>query len=288
MHTDHLGSPRVLVDDAGNNTSSHHYIPFGDEKPLVGRLTSNNIKFTGPERDVANASFDFPHELDYMLARYYSSSLGRFMAVDPSSSSVSLGNPQSWNRYAYASNNPIVMVDPNGQDDDRSDKDKARLNDPEVRKAAQEAYAKSTAPADPSARKEHGFGTTQPTPGNYDTTGVKEGTLTNVDIPSTDAAGNPTEADVHVHHSSGPNERVKDPSDPTKKRELKAGHSEGAGGDIERTKASGRDSYVISKFGVERFAPSQGDTGPKMVLTGPEFNEYITPAKEPGKTPEKE
>ena len=113
MHTDHLGSPRVVVDDAGNYTSSHHYMPFGDEKPLVGRLTSNNMKFTGHERDVASASFDFPHELDYMLARYYSSSLGRFMAADPAND-IEFGDPQSWNLFAYTRNNPIGFVDPTG------------------------------------------------------------------------------------------------------------------------------------------------------------------------------
>jgi hypothetical protein len=49
-----------------------------------------------------------------MLARYYSSSLGRFMAVDPSSESIVLTDPQSWNRYAYAANNPMRYVDPDG------------------------------------------------------------------------------------------------------------------------------------------------------------------------------
>jgi RHS repeat-associated protein len=50
-----------------------------------------------------------------MVARYYSSSLGRFMAVDPSSAGVEMTAPQSWNRYTYASNNPIAYVDPNGE-----------------------------------------------------------------------------------------------------------------------------------------------------------------------------
>jgi RHS repeat-associated protein len=56
------------------------------------------------------------HELDYMLARSYSSSLGRFMAVDPASGSARPTNPQSWNRYSYAGNNPVRYVDPNGED----------------------------------------------------------------------------------------------------------------------------------------------------------------------------
>jgi uncharacterized protein RhaS with RHS repeats len=47
-----------------------------------------------------------------MLARYYSSSLGRFMAVDPLGGA--LENPQSLNRYAYALNNPLRFTDPSG------------------------------------------------------------------------------------------------------------------------------------------------------------------------------
>ncbi len=114
LHTDHLGSPRVIVDDLGNKISTHHYMPFGEEKPLPGRLTSNNRKFTGHERDVESSSFDNPDGLDYMFARYYSASLGRFMAVDPGQS-VSKENPQTWNRYSYVLNNPLKFLDPTGE-----------------------------------------------------------------------------------------------------------------------------------------------------------------------------
>jgi RHS repeat-associated protein len=101
------------VDDGGNKISTHHYMPFGDEKPLAGRLTSNNMKFTGHERDVESASFDNPDGLDYMLARYYSSSLGRFMSPDPGGD-TDLENPQSWNLFTYTRNNPLAFVDPTG------------------------------------------------------------------------------------------------------------------------------------------------------------------------------
>jgi len=85
----------------------HHYLPFGEERPVEAPTTISTRAFTGHERDSENG-------LDYMLARYYSSSLGRFMAVDPSSVSIVLTDPQSWNRYAYAANNPIRYVDPDG------------------------------------------------------------------------------------------------------------------------------------------------------------------------------
>jgi len=40
-----------------------------------------------------------PDGLDYMLARYYSSSLGRFMEVEPGDD-TRVENPQSWNKYS--------------------------------------------------------------------------------------------------------------------------------------------------------------------------------------------
>ena len=39
---------------------------------------------------------------------------GRFISVDPSRESANPANPQSWNRYAYALDNPLEYVDKNG------------------------------------------------------------------------------------------------------------------------------------------------------------------------------
>jgi RHS repeat-associated protein len=49
-----------------------------------------------------------------LLARYYSGGMGRFLSVDPGDDTW-LGDPQSWNRYAYVRNNPVILVDPTGQ-----------------------------------------------------------------------------------------------------------------------------------------------------------------------------
>jgi len=43
---------------------------------------------------------------------------GRFTSVDPIVSPAALGDPQKWNRYAYARNNPLRFVDPTGMDDE--------------------------------------------------------------------------------------------------------------------------------------------------------------------------
>jgi RHS repeat-associated protein len=105
-HLDHLGTPRVILDNAGNFISKHHYMPFGQEMPGVSQESTNKRQFTAHERDPESG-------LDYMLARYYSSSLGRFMAVDPIGD-VSPEDPQSWNSFAYTRNNPIAYADPSG------------------------------------------------------------------------------------------------------------------------------------------------------------------------------
>jgi RHS repeat-associated protein len=53
--------------------------------------------------------------LDYFLARYYASSLGRFNRVDPMNAGAAPSNPQSWNGYSYVFNNPLLFVDPTGE-----------------------------------------------------------------------------------------------------------------------------------------------------------------------------
>lgn len=52
--------------------------------------------------------------LDYFGARYYGSTQGRFIGVDPLLSSASIYDPQTWNRYTYALDNPVRYVDPLG------------------------------------------------------------------------------------------------------------------------------------------------------------------------------
>jgi RHS repeat-associated protein len=53
--------------------------------------------------------------LDYFGARYFSGAQGRFTSTDPENASASLFNPQAWNAYSYALNNPYKYVDPDGE-----------------------------------------------------------------------------------------------------------------------------------------------------------------------------
>jgi RHS repeat-associated protein len=70
--------------------------------------------FTGKERDTESG-------LDYFGARYYASSMGRWMSPDwadkPEAVPYSdLDNPQSLNLYGYVNNNPLSKVDKDGHD----------------------------------------------------------------------------------------------------------------------------------------------------------------------------
>ena len=75
----------------------------------------NSYKFTGKERDQESGN-------DYFGARYYSSSMGRFMSPDWSAKIepvpyAKLDDPQSLNLYAYVRNNPLTRNDPDGHCD---------------------------------------------------------------------------------------------------------------------------------------------------------------------------
>src|SRR6266545_2558769 len=49
-HLDHLGTPRLITDEGGQQVSVHHYYPFGRE---ITAAAGETMKFTGHERDFA-------------------------------------------------------------------------------------------------------------------------------------------------------------------------------------------------------------------------------------------
>jgi RHS repeat-associated protein len=114
--TDGVGSVRVITDEGGDVVERHDYLPFGEEC-TTGACETNpqggggdDRKFTGKERDEETG-------LDYFGARYYGSAIARFTTLDPAMTfQANLVDPQRWNRYAYAKNNPLVFVDPDGRE----------------------------------------------------------------------------------------------------------------------------------------------------------------------------
>jgi RHS repeat-associated protein len=125
LFADGLGSTRLETNAAGGSVRCIDYAPFGLELPagMGGRgscyATASypsgtpdilDAKFTGKERDTETG-------LDYFGARYFSGAQGRFTSPDPISGTVlHILNPQRWNMYAYAVNNPLAYLDPDGRD----------------------------------------------------------------------------------------------------------------------------------------------------------------------------
>lgn len=116
--TDHLGSTRMVIDETGSlaGIKRHDFCPFGEElgagigirSAALGYGTDTiRQKFTGKERDNETS-------LDYFLARYYSSTQGRFTSPDVPFADQSEEDPQSWNLYVYVGNNPLTYTDPFG------------------------------------------------------------------------------------------------------------------------------------------------------------------------------
>ncbi|RZU43009.1 RHS repeat-associated core domain-containing protein [Edaphobacter modestus] len=84
------------------------------DRPLryVHSCVLTEPRYTGKERDTESG-------LDYFGARFYGSSMGRFMSPDWSAKVApvpyaKLGDPQSLNLYAYVGNNPLSKFDPDG------------------------------------------------------------------------------------------------------------------------------------------------------------------------------
>lgn len=110
QHRDHL-APRLYTDVNGNCVGNQGTYPFGElwysnNDTNCTNTTSAPWIFTSYERDQESGN-------DYALARSYANGQGRFLAPDPLEGMV--GDPQSWNRYAYVENDPINLSDPSGQ-----------------------------------------------------------------------------------------------------------------------------------------------------------------------------
>lgn len=105
----------------GNKVQDIEYYPFGSIRTNTGTFNEKH-KFTGHE-------FDADTSLNYMEARYQNGNEGRFWGEDNLFLAIGDGNtlkllgtslgkllldPQSLNSYSYARNNPLILVDPDG------------------------------------------------------------------------------------------------------------------------------------------------------------------------------
>jgi len=98
---------------------AHDYLPFGEElfAGVGGRTTGQGYsQFDGVRQHYAGSERDGETGLDFMQARYYSSTQCRFTATDPIYFQMMMAiDPQRFNLYAYARNNPLKFVDPDGE-----------------------------------------------------------------------------------------------------------------------------------------------------------------------------
>jgi RHS repeat-associated protein len=106
-HLDALGSPVAATDAQGNLVWTETYTAYGEQRQQDPNTAPNTRWYTGKPIDPDTG-------LSYFGARWYDSSVGRFMGVDPVS--ISEKNLHSFNRYNYGNNNPYKYIDPDGRE----------------------------------------------------------------------------------------------------------------------------------------------------------------------------
>jgi len=104
-HPDHLGSSSWITNIKGDAIQHLHYLPWGED--FVDQRSTNwnaMYTFSAKEKDTETG-------YSYFGARYYSSDLSIWLSVDPMSDKYPSLSP-----YVYCADNPIKLVDPNGED----------------------------------------------------------------------------------------------------------------------------------------------------------------------------
>ena len=114
LHRDHLGSVRALAKGATLHQRAN-FVPYGERFESVS-LELEALGFIGERHDDGAGESG----LIYLNARYYDPVLGRFIQPDPLDPTIP---GVGVNRYAYASNNPIMFSDPLGLSDNGNDHD---------------------------------------------------------------------------------------------------------------------------------------------------------------------
>jgi RHS repeat-associated protein len=104
VHTDHLGTPRLMTDSAAQVVWDHETLPFGTTAAVIG-LADSDLRFPGQY-------FDAESGLHYNYFRDYDPATGRYIQSDP------IGLSGGLNTYAYVGGNPVNRVDPLGLADD--------------------------------------------------------------------------------------------------------------------------------------------------------------------------
>ncbi|HZZ91127.1 MAG TPA: RHS repeat-associated core domain-containing protein [Usitatibacter sp.] len=107
FHNDLTGSPLAASDSSGHVLWRESYRPYGERLVNSASAKGNDVWFTSRRQDAETG-------LVYMGARYYDPVAGRFASIDPKAFDES--SAHSFNRYAYANNNPYAYFDPDGRE----------------------------------------------------------------------------------------------------------------------------------------------------------------------------
>ena len=104
-HYDKRGSTTAILQPNGTLIKGYTYDEFGNLKQGGVGSFLNEVTFTGSVTDTSSG-------LQYMNARFYQPSTGRFLTQDTYSGSPY--DPWTQHLYSYCGNNPTSMVDPTG------------------------------------------------------------------------------------------------------------------------------------------------------------------------------
>jgi RHS repeat-associated protein len=104
VHSDGLGSVRVLTDETGATIDQRAYEAFGTKNVEAG---SDALPY-----GFAGEPFEPTSKLAYHRARWMDARVGRFASVDPWPRIVR--DPRTLHRYLYVKGNPVNLFDPRG------------------------------------------------------------------------------------------------------------------------------------------------------------------------------
>ena len=119
IQSDHLNTPRRLVQSDGQVAWQWAYSAFGDEKPTVAktRFANADLNQSFGSTTVPAVTFNLRYpgqyfdqesSLHYNYHRSYSATTGRYTQADP------IGLDGGWNRFGYVGGNPLSFTDPLG------------------------------------------------------------------------------------------------------------------------------------------------------------------------------
>lgn len=113
LHRDNLGSTTAVTDASGAVIERLAYEPFGKRRLPVGADDpGGSLMAATTDRGFTNHEHMDELGLIHMNGRTYDPSIGRFMSAD--SHVQEPEDLQSYNRYSYVLNNPLLYTDPSG------------------------------------------------------------------------------------------------------------------------------------------------------------------------------